>query len=763
MKIVNVAEKKALSNNTGLKSVEMGMHAGGLIHLMSVLTNLYSTASTAILREYVTNGLDIHIESGCKDTAVKVTLPTFETPNLIVQDFGSGMSREAIEQIYSQYGASTKRDSNEQSGGFGLGGKSALAISNRFDVVSINEGRRIEFYIEKNAAGAPVLYFVSDEATTEHSGFTVTIPFPSAHIPPIKGAEGAANVFIGVPDSALLINDAPKVISLHNPEQFTPLGSTVGAGAFAWISNEVFNHGYRETDLYAVIGGIRFKLDSDWILSSTAANKIRTINHAIYVNIPVGTVALTPNRENLNYSSELTTKALEVAFSEVENLLELHYQSILNKAKNEHEAIKAFYTISNTGFWKTEELTWKGQKVKTSFVAKSNVVTVSPSKATRYTKVKPTFSVLRAGNAFTYSGNFNLENKTVIVRQSSEDLNGIGTTLRRLSRTVNEMFDNKAELILVVAEEDYNNVWYKFAHDSKYVTSDDLINAAKAIQSEERKAARKLNASAPKKRPLGIICELNNGKDQKDRVRKVFKNDAGIEKLIKSDKVYYIDERDARGIFPYHNITIMGANDSEDLNRKLDYNGFRRIAQNIIGKNVPVFLISSRNQVSKFLEVFPNGKDLVSLVREYSKKRYAPAFEYTWNDLRLKVVTGEWNLNSKISNIFAFYNRLENEGRLDEIEAESFLEIKAWVKLHSGVPTETLTPKQEKAAQEQKEYFAWSGSIVTENPELKEFLESEAVRLKEFVKKYLLVGVISMGDCDPEHVDDVIKFINMKG
>jgi hypothetical protein len=341
MKTVNLSDKKALEDKSGLESVKMGMSATGLVHLMGVLTNLYSNAHTAVLREVVSNGIDSHIKAG-QSKAVDVTLPTWNNRNLVVRDYGVGMNKQEIIDIYSQYGASTKRDSNDELGGFGLGAKSPLAIAERFDVFSIKDGVRIDFYVEKDALGAPSIYFVSEAETDEPTGVQVTVPYDN-RFDLIQNADEVSKLFIGMPKSSVKFNGAFPLHNLFNTEAYQALGGIVDGEPASWISKVVDRNGYGSDGIYANIGGIRYHIDVENISNGEVSYyDIRNYRSAIYLNIPIGTVDLTPSREALIYSPR-TVESLTSAFNQFRADLTAHYNSMLNKAKKEHDAIKVYH------------------------------------------------------------------------------------------------------------------------------------------------------------------------------------------------------------------------------------------------------------------------------------------------------------------------------------------------------------------------------------------------------------------------------------
>src|SRR5262245_34262870 len=94
------------------ENVRMGIDTSALQHIISVLTDLYSDPELAVIREYSTNALDAHRDAG-NPLPIEVTLPTPLAPLFKVRDYGDGLDAEDIRNIYSRYGTSTKRDSND--------------------------------------------------------------------------------------------------------------------------------------------------------------------------------------------------------------------------------------------------------------------------------------------------------------------------------------------------------------------------------------------------------------------------------------------------------------------------------------------------------------------------------------------------------------------------------------------------------------------------------------------------------------------------
>lgn len=113
---------RQLSSSGVAASGTFGISAKDSCHIMQILRDtLYSDKVLAVLREYSSNAWDAHREADRADMPIKVTLPTEMAPTLSIRDRGPGLSPEEVFEVYTQYGASTKRESDVTVGTMGIG------------------------------------------------------------------------------------------------------------------------------------------------------------------------------------------------------------------------------------------------------------------------------------------------------------------------------------------------------------------------------------------------------------------------------------------------------------------------------------------------------------------------------------------------------------------------------------------------------------------------------------------------------------------
>lgn len=349
MKTTRIGE--ATDKVTELETVKMSIDAGAVDHLMANLTNLYANPITAILREYVSNAIDSHVRAGVT-VPVQVQTPLAANGKLIVKDFGLGMSKDEIANVYSRYGLSTKGGSNDEIGGFGLGCKSALAVADRFDIVATKDGVTTTAYVEKNVKGVGVVHFVSEENTGEANGVTVTIPMPSSYEVRSAFTESAvASFFLGMKGGSLIV-DGRTIQTIDNEPWLSIEAGGVRVGAYYNKRSEygTVQHSYNTVSL--TCGGVLY--DATGLFaegeSQTFVDNARRHSMKIVLDAPIGSVDLTPSRESLMVTDR-TRATVNALMNDVrQGVAEMFLSSVVS-AKTIEEAVTAYVSACSKGYW----------------------------------------------------------------------------------------------------------------------------------------------------------------------------------------------------------------------------------------------------------------------------------------------------------------------------------------------------------------------------------------------------------------------------
>lgn len=166
MQVTHVQDHVSHAVIAGAQAIDFGISdSPEFFNILS--STLYSDQKLAVIRETLCNAWDIHIESGCTDRAVEITLSNTE---LIIRDFGIGIAPHMMGPIYGVYGGSTKVANGNVTGGFGLGCKAPFAYVDDFEVTSHHAGQKTIYRLSKSNAevgGKPSIIPIVTVPTTE--------------------------------------------------------------------------------------------------------------------------------------------------------------------------------------------------------------------------------------------------------------------------------------------------------------------------------------------------------------------------------------------------------------------------------------------------------------------------------------------------------------------------------------------------------------------------------------------------------------------
>ena len=157
------------------KTTQMGIALTGKLFKM-FNKGIYSDIKGSIVREVSCNGVDSHIAAGKAHEPIIIHLPDDFESYFAVIDNGVGMSPETVENIYGNYGKSTKDQSNEEVGAFGVGGKSPLAYTDMYTLISRYNGVMSTYSIFYNVEGIPEVNLMSTVEGDFENGVEVQVP-----------------------------------------------------------------------------------------------------------------------------------------------------------------------------------------------------------------------------------------------------------------------------------------------------------------------------------------------------------------------------------------------------------------------------------------------------------------------------------------------------------------------------------------------------------------------------------------------------------
>lgn len=174
MKIQNDC-KGVISSNSTSKTKQFGICSNPIAY--KILTNnLYTNKIGTIIRELSCNAYDSHVQAGCPKKPFDIHVPSLTEPVFYIQDYGTGLTDQEIDKIYTKYFLSTKTDTNDLIGGLGLGSKTPLCYVDAFFVESNKNGITSIYKIYKGDDGIPTYSLEEKAKTGIPDGLKITFP-----------------------------------------------------------------------------------------------------------------------------------------------------------------------------------------------------------------------------------------------------------------------------------------------------------------------------------------------------------------------------------------------------------------------------------------------------------------------------------------------------------------------------------------------------------------------------------------------------------
>lgn len=283
-------------------------------------SNLYSDPEQSFIREIVSNAWDSHVEAGTTDIPVIIR---FKRGNdgweVTIRDFGTGLSPERFQEVYCNIGSSTKRESNEFIGGFGIGKYSSLACTNTVYITSYYEGTAF-LYVMVKSGNTITTNLVMKKPTEEKNGVEVTIK----NIPDIIPYKKALKYIVFFPN--VYVDGIDNKLNNTKLKRFNN---------FAVASEPI--------DTKILLGNVLYPYNAKF-LSIASNDFLRNIGYSgIVIKFNVGEISITPNRESIIYSSDTISKIedrIMAAKAELDTM-------ISNKFSRDYDNLYEYYKVTS--------------------------------------------------------------------------------------------------------------------------------------------------------------------------------------------------------------------------------------------------------------------------------------------------------------------------------------------------------------------------------------------------------------------------------
>ncbi len=295
-------------------------------YIASLLRNNYSNPMLATIREIIANALDV-----TKSKKVDIQLPTRIEPNFIVRDFGCGLSEEDMLGLYTKYGKSTKRDSNESIGGFGIGRFAPLSYTDSFIVRSVHKGHKHSYIIRVDEQDDTIVSQIESQPTKEADGIYIQVGIKRDDI------EQFFKIFKKTwwyrKDDIELLNEGWGDLRLGEAQESNDVFDLYRENSY-W--EDVAHYG---DEPYVLMGGIPYKVnkDEEWFM----------FKNGVVYKAEIGEFKLHHSRETLEYNPSVK-KALKKASDKIFAKLNEELASQMDKADTFYEASEIMHRAMET-------------------------------------------------------------------------------------------------------------------------------------------------------------------------------------------------------------------------------------------------------------------------------------------------------------------------------------------------------------------------------------------------------------------------------
>ncbi len=320
--------------------------------------NVYSDIPRVIVQEIASNARDAHRETG-QTRRIRISLPNRFDSTIKFRDFGPGINPQRMHEVFKKYGKSTKRGENNQTGGFGIGGKTPWAYADVFTMrsIAVENGKLMcrEYSAIKAEnrqlklveMGKPIEIDMNDPSIPDddkHTGFTVSMD--------VKQNDWPTFLTKTIDITKHWKEEERPEISGINPTPEYPKMDIMYEGP-GWKLMSVDQslaqgrYNYSSNVATIVVDGIPYPLQSDSLALAYDSPLRQLFSGRFVYYFGIGELELALSRENLQYD-ERTKKAITDRLKEAHDALKTQINDTLKNCATLREAVIKYQKMQKT-------------------------------------------------------------------------------------------------------------------------------------------------------------------------------------------------------------------------------------------------------------------------------------------------------------------------------------------------------------------------------------------------------------------------------
>lgn len=286
---LNTIDREYVSS--GLEGAQT-MSVSSSTKILDILVdNMYSNKPGAIWREILSNTIDAHKLQGTSDVPVDIHYPDLFELSFKCRDYGTGLSHSFMMNEYCVVGHSTKENTNEEIGKWGLGRLVPLSYVDTYTVVSYFNGTKRTYAISRKGCTP-----LGKEDTSEPNGLEISFPIERSDLDAFT--RELENAVVG-------LKVKPRVINKKD-HSWVEVNTTLKGNNWSVFDFYSLPSRYilRGDGPFVNMGGVIYSASS--LREKLGLNRWR--NCPLILEVPIGSVGVTASRENLSFGKNDPTE-----------------------------------------------------------------------------------------------------------------------------------------------------------------------------------------------------------------------------------------------------------------------------------------------------------------------------------------------------------------------------------------------------------------------------------------------------------------------
>lgn len=298
------------------------------------MKKLYSDPLTAMVRELISNAHDARIAAGKPESSAHIQSPIAGLDQFVVSDEGTGIPPNEFVEIYTTFFRSTKQNTNDAIGGFGLGCKSPLAYTDSFTVENRYGGTCYTYLIFIDEQRIPQCTLIDERNTTSPNGLTVSVAIDAQDR--IRARRAIHDIARWFPNTEC--NDPLPALKPYITTE----------------TLQIYKCRIRQSEesaLYVSVGNVLYPLEPGLIPTYCKKYGRPALHHILstVMRLDVGQIELAPNRETIiqnAHNDRVLSSALLAAMTDLRNMVLANANAepnYITAIRNNYTAMRALH------------------------------------------------------------------------------------------------------------------------------------------------------------------------------------------------------------------------------------------------------------------------------------------------------------------------------------------------------------------------------------------------------------------------------------